>query len=489
MTTAPREVAVRVRLRAGNWQAFKTTAPEVLVEGPARTGKTFAILLRLVRHAQDTPGYRGLITRKVAATLGATVLRTLEEAVLHEWDSATRSSALDHVHFFGGSQNEPAWYEFDNGSRIVVGGMDQPSKILGAEYDEIFYNQIEEGTVEDMETLLSRLSHGLLPNPCFIADCNPAFEKHWVLQRTIAGTMQRIKSYLKDNPAFYDDDGELTDRGQAYVQSISTLTGTRYQRLVLGLWVSVENAIYPTFDRAVHVRPLPKDVKWKTGAIGADQGRIHSAAAVAVKVDQYNRRWVVEAWGEPDPEEGELTARNVGRLSIAHGITRIRTDPTGAKVALATMRLVKSAEVNAADGSPGARIARTRMTQRLLAIWPGGIVPTIWQEQNNRIPAGGEEESPGLLFVEGAPGIDDLCDQIESYHYVVVETTTREERVVARVFDDLVAGMEDAIEELEDAFEMPPPSTRTLTYKPQQPATMGMRRPVQPERRQFGGLR
>src|SRR3990167_157680 len=129
----------------------------------------------MVRHAQEVSGYNGLIVRKVAATLGNTVLRTLEENVFHEWESANRRSALDHVHFFGGSVSEPASYEFDNGSRIVVGGMDSPSKILGAEYDEIFFNQIEEGTVEDMETLLSRLSHGLITT-CFMADCNPSHD-------------------------------------------------------------------------------------------------------------------------------------------------------------------------------------------------------------------------------------------------------------------------------------------------------------------------
>ncbi len=159
MTAAPvQEIAQHITLRGGNWRAYNSRAREILVEGPARTGKTYALLLRMVRHAQEIQGYRGLVVRKVAATLGTTILRTLEEDVLHDWQTATRSSALDQVHFFGGSANEPTSYEFDNGSRIVVGGMDTPSKVLGSEYDEIYANEIVDMSEDDIETLLTRLS-------------------------------------------------------------------------------------------------------------------------------------------------------------------------------------------------------------------------------------------------------------------------------------------------------------------------------------------
>lgn len=210
------------------------------------------------KHAQEVPGYRGLIVRKVAVTLGSTILRTLEEDVFHQWESSSRTSKLDGVHFFGGSQNEPAAYVYENGSRIVVGGMDQPTKILGFEYDEILYNEIIEGSEEDVETLLSRLSHGLLPNPCFMGDTNPSNERHWLLQRIFRGGVDHVKTMLKDNPAFYDDEGNPTERGQSYLESISGLTGSRYKRLVLGEWIGMENAIYPQLDPSVQLATLPE---------------------------------------------------------------------------------------------------------------------------------------------------------------------------------------------------------------------------------------
>src|SRR3990167_5502505 len=112
------EIPVRIQLRAGNYEAYHSTARELLVEGGAGTGKTFGILLRLNKHAQENSGYHGLIVRKTAVTLASTVLRPFEEDVLHEWDRNTRRSLLDHVHFFGGNDTVPASYEYANGSRI-----------------------------------------------------------------------------------------------------------------------------------------------------------------------------------------------------------------------------------------------------------------------------------------------------------------------------------------------------------------------------------
>lgn len=413
MTTATREVPVHVKLRAGNWTAYRSTSPELLVEGPARTGKTYALLLRMVQHAQQVPGYRGLIVRKVAATLGSTILRTLEEDVLHEWDSATRRSVLDHVHFFGGSQNEPASYEFDNGSRIVVGGMDAPSKVLGAEYDEIYANEVIELTVEDVETLLSRLSHGLLPAQCFISDCNPTYDKHWVLQRAISGQMQRIKTTLKDNPAFYDEAGEPTERGRAYLQSIKGLTGTRYQRLVLGEWVGMENAIYPQCD-GTQLIELPERIAWSgRGATGVDFGRIHLSAVVTVTQDTAGVYWVRECWAEPGGN-----AQAIEDACRSHRLRfRVRSGVTDPIQEVLAQKL----GYKIAKSGAGSRKGRIELVTKLL-------------------------DAGALKFDMYGEGVRELYDEMIMYRYEIRETDTVIEDIVVRKDDDRVAALEYAIE-------------------------------------------
>lgn len=415
---AEREVATSIKLRNGVWRAFNDHSPELLVEGPARTGKTFGLLLRMVRKAQSVPGYRGLIVRKVAVTLGSTVLRTLEEQVFHEWDSDQRRSALDHVHFFGGSKNEPSWYEFDNGSRIVVGGMDQASKILGSEYDDIYANEVIEFTVEDVETLLSRLSHGFTNDPAFYSDCNPTYERHWVLQRALSGQMRRIKTTLRDNPAFFDDDGNPTPRGEAYLQSISGLTGTRYQRLVLGEWVGMENAIYPQLPGDGYLAALPDNVQWAgKAATGVDYGEspTHPSAVVTVTESTSGVYWVRACWAET----GGNTDHIASAVAAHHTLYRsraVRTDPTIR--AYADVMGWKTALMGA-----GTRKARIGMVTELL-------------------------DAHALHFDIDGPGVQELFDEAVMYRYEVKETDTMIEDVVVRKGEDRVAALEYAVEAL-----------------------------------------
>lgn len=421
---------VHIKLRRGNWAAYHSVAREIVIEGPARTGKTFGLLLRMNKHAQEVPGYRGLIVRKFAVTLGSTILRTLEEDVYHEWERVGRISKMDGVHFFGGSQNEPPAYVYANGSRIIVGGMDQPTKILGSEYDEILYNEIIEGSEEDVETLLSRLSHGLLANPAFMGDTNPSFDRHWVLQRIYRGGVDHQKTTLKDNPAFYDDAGEPTERGKSYLESIAGLTGTRYQRLVLGEWIGMENAIYPQLDPSAQLGSLPERVGWETGAIGIDYGRVHLSAVVAVTRDSTGIYWVREVWAESggDPQKIEDMSRG---MKVRYRISRGRVDPI--QEFMAQKLAFKTASIAA-----GSRKARIGYVTRLL-------------------------DAGALKFDADAPGVRDLFDEMLGYRYERRETDTNIDDVVVRKDDDRVAALEYAIEELTGQLflELPARSEQT----------------------------
>ncbi len=430
------EPRLHFKLRGGARELFEAHDREILMEGPAGTGKTRAILELLHLLAWRFPGMRGLIVRKHSVTLAKTALVTLNEKVLH---------GGDHVRFFGGSKHEPAAYRYPNGSRIVVGGMDDASKILSSEYDIIYVNEATELMPNDWEMLTTRLRNGVLEHQRIIADCNPVQSRHWLNQRADQGLVRRILSRFEDNPAYFDDDGQETRAGQEYLATLDVLSGVRYERLRLGLWTGTENAIYPHFDRRIHVRPLPEGLVFKDGAFGVDYGRRHKAAATAISVDQYGRRWVRECWAEPDIEHGLKTMRNVGRLRDFYKLRRGRVDPNQD----ALIGLIDAQAVHLAEGPRQARIDKT---SRLFGTFPGGRVPPRAEELFGRENFGPwlEEDSPGLLLVEGAPGIDELADEIEGYHYVRVTTERRDEDVVARIDEDRVASMEYAIEELDE---------------------------------------
>ena len=411
-TEAP---SLHIKLRGGNHDAFTATDTEIEVDGPARTGKTCAILLRLHKHASQFPGYRGLITRKTAVSLTSSCLRTLEEDVLYQWESATRRSVQDQVRFFGGSQNEPASYEYQNGSRIIVGGMDQPSKILGSDYDEIFCNEAAEFSQEDIETLKTRLSHGVLGYHSLICDTNPSYEKHWLRLRSASGVMRHIRTTLQDNPAMYNRDGTPTDRGRAYLDSIATLTGTRRQRFVLGEWVGMENAIYADLlDPERQLIELPGRVAWSGLAWGGmDYGRIHLSTVVALTEATDGYVWVRECWGETGGGKEQIKDA-IRSQRLRFGVRTGVTDP---------IQEWAAQELGWKPAKSGAGSRKGRI-ERVIALL----------------------EADELRFDRYGKGVQELWDEMQMYRYEVKETGTSIEDVVVRKDDDRVAALEYAVE-------------------------------------------
>lgn len=218
---------------------------QVLIEGPAGTGKTIACLNKLHRQMTKYAGARSLMVRKTGVSLTASALVTYQRKVLHP---------LDGVRFYGGSKAEPAKFMYPNGSEIVVGGMDNASKVLSTEYDVVYFNEATEATEDDIETLDTRLRNNVMPYQQLIMDCNPGPQSHWLNVRCDAGRTRRILSRHEDNPAYFDPrTGQMTDDGRVYIAGLDNLTGVRYKRLRLGQWVAAEGQVYEGWDRNLHL--------------------------------------------------------------------------------------------------------------------------------------------------------------------------------------------------------------------------------------------
>jgi len=114
---------------------FDCKDSEVMISGPAGTGKSVACLTLVHSLAVSNPGFRGLVLRNTRSSLTNTGLVTFEQWVL----------GLEHTLVVNG----PRWryretYEYPNGAVIDIGGMDKPSKVLSSEYDVIYVQQAEE---------------------------------------------------------------------------------------------------------------------------------------------------------------------------------------------------------------------------------------------------------------------------------------------------------------------------------------------------------
>jgi hypothetical protein len=246
------EAATRLEFRGAALEMMRRQDTEVLMSGPAGTGKSVACLWKLHLIALMYPGMRGLIVRKTAASLGSTALVTWRERVARE------AIAAGLVSFYGGSAAEPPQYRYVNGSAIVVGGMDRSTRIMSSEYDVVFVQEAIELTEDDWESITTRLRHGVVPFQQLIGDTNPDRPTHWLNERSNRGTTAMLQSRHRDNPALFDDDGNATPDGQRYLSTLARLTGVRKARLEAGKWVAAEGVIYEGWDDAVNLLDRPE---------------------------------------------------------------------------------------------------------------------------------------------------------------------------------------------------------------------------------------
>jgi phage terminase large subunit len=234
-----------------NLDALRCKAPEVLLCGPAETGKTFAFLLKLHLIATQYEKASLVILRKTLTSTYSTVLITFQQKVLG--DDAP-------VEVYGGEK--PQWFDYPTKARIWVAGLDKSSRILSAEHDIVYVNQAEELTLDDWETLTTRTTGraGHMPYSQTIGDANPSWPQHWMYQRE---SIERFYSWHKDNPTLFDPEtGEATQQGEHTLSVLSQLTGLRRARLFEGRAVQAEGAVYDSYNPVVHLKdafPIPAD--------------------------------------------------------------------------------------------------------------------------------------------------------------------------------------------------------------------------------------
>lgn len=229
---------------------YDTTSTELLISGPARTGKSRGLLEKIHRTMLQYAGARSLMVRKTRESLSETALQTFEDHVLGEGHPlllGVGGRTLER-------KNRTA-YIYPNRSRIVVGGMDKPTKILSSEYDLIFVQEAIELTLEDWESLVTRLSNYVVPYQQLMGDTNPDSELHWLFQRCQEGTTRMLKASHEDNPVLYDQATKSwTVRGVDYIQNkLDKLTGIRYERFRHGRWATAEGAVYEDYSPAIHL--------------------------------------------------------------------------------------------------------------------------------------------------------------------------------------------------------------------------------------------
>jgi hypothetical protein len=239
MTSDPRDERVDVRLRRAIEAG--TLPKELLLCGPAGTGKTFAALSVVHTILADYPGVRALLLRQTRASLTSSALVTFEQEILP-------SDGMERL-AYGARRKQRDSYRYPNGSELVLGGLDRPDKVLSTAWDLVYVNEATETEEAALDTLSSRLDRPGRPSYLgfLLLDTNPSTPDHWLKKRCDEGRTAIWDTTHRANPCLYDG-RDWTEAGRKYLfERLAKLTGSRRKRLLDGLWAAAEGVWFESF--------------------------------------------------------------------------------------------------------------------------------------------------------------------------------------------------------------------------------------------------
>jgi hypothetical protein len=239
---------IRYHPRGAAKELFHDRSDEILMAGPAGTGKSLACLHKVHLAMSKYPLAKAFISRKTRTSMTNSCLETFNRHVL---------KPPDKVHFHKTDQQ----YNYPNGSMIAVVGLDDPERIKSTDWDMGFVQEVTECTENDWEICTTRLRNWIMPYQQMISDCNPDKPTHWIKRRCDQGLTKMLLSFHKDNPRLWNDTIQAwTTEGLAYMAKLERLTGVRKSRLFEGKWIAAEGMIYEEWNEDAHMvslRDLP----------------------------------------------------------------------------------------------------------------------------------------------------------------------------------------------------------------------------------------
>lgn len=341
-----------------------TTEREWLISGPAETGKTVGCAWLLDTILRGTPNAQGVLLRKNRVAIKGTVLLTYQRVV-----ARSRSGARPH----GGKS--PEWYDYPNGSRLWIAGLDDADKVLSSERDVIYVNQAEQLSGDDWQVLTTRVTGrgAVVRHPMLFGDCNPGPPTHWILKRP---TLKLYESKHEDNPTLHDGTG-WTEQGRTTLAVLDALTGVRKERLRYGRWRSMEGAVFEV-DRANKLSPLemaaagwaasPAEtgVRYRPGvavrclAAGVDWGYTAPGVMGVWAFDGDWRACLVREWYHTERLIGWWVER-AKEAKALYGVTAFVCDPAEPAYIEAFTRAGLNAVAGDNDRSPGVQAVQARL--------------------------------------------------------------------------------------------------------------------------------
>lgn len=219
-------------------QPWRDKSPVLLLTGSAGGGKSRLAAEKVHAYLLKYPGATGLMLRKAREFANKSIAPFMRHTVIGN---------DPRVQFLKGD----FMFQYENGSVLYWGGMKDDSqreaiRSIGKDgaLDCVWMEEANAFTLADFEELLTRIRGKAAPWRQVILTTNPDAPNHWINQRLIVGKQASVYySGAKDNP----------HNPPEYLDTLNQLTGIRFDRLVKGLWVQAEGAIFDNFSLELNV--------------------------------------------------------------------------------------------------------------------------------------------------------------------------------------------------------------------------------------------
>jgi len=216
-------------------------ATRVLAVSGARSGKTFEFVRSLIARAIHAPDSRHVIIRKHFGQVKKFVWLDTMPKVLR--------ICYPQIEPYLKQDKSDYYWRFPNGAEIWIGGLDdkdRADKILGGEYNTIYFNEVSEISHTSIVTALTRLAMKTfkkdgrpLTNKAYF-DCNPPHKTHWSY-KMFYDQQDPITNIAIPNPerqAVIElrPEDNLDNLPEQYIEELKNLTGNARLRFYEGLY-------------------------------------------------------------------------------------------------------------------------------------------------------------------------------------------------------------------------------------------------------------
>jgi phage terminase large subunit len=235
-------------------ELIKSGAKHILLFGGSRSGKTTLLVMVIIFRALAYPASRHLICRLRAKDAKSSVLHETLLPWLDRTIGPERYRLIAHDNFI----------KLANGSEIWIGGLgdkEQVDKILGHEYNTIYFNEVSQISYGAVTTAYSRLA--MRTPGCrnlFLYDCNPGSPLHWAYKVFVRKTEFKTGEALA-KPELYaamllNPNDNREHLAADYISDVlDALPEKQRARFRDGLWVKGEGCIYEKFEESMIVPP------------------------------------------------------------------------------------------------------------------------------------------------------------------------------------------------------------------------------------------